>query len=806
MGATSMNLSQNELYIKDIMYKYAAIGITTIPVNEKKPCINWRPLKELTEEYDIYNRIEDMFKDKFNEVTGLAVLIGGENKGLSCVDIDSNDAEIVERVLKQLPSHINKIGRKGCSFFFYNECDVKSMYQYPVPSGGMIEIFYDNKYVVIPPSLHSRKGIEDYHYFWRDKGCTLLHFESIDSLPSISYEEIERLPILIGSPSTLTANKNLPNTIQYDVNGVADNRFNILKKVIGGIVARDKRVVSVSKIISEVLEFDAINFPKNSFFEYEHNKKHKEVKQGRDKYNNCLTFVNEILVTFHRDSPLSYVEEFSVPTEVEDIDNIKFRDFIPITLLDRATVTPEFKAEWIPTIWREAILDIEQSYGVPRQVMFFSMLTVLAGCLQAKIKVQPYLHDPWFCMTNFTCMILAPSGSKKSDVIKLATYEATKIQARIEKANPQEIIDEENMICARIEALVKERNKKASNGEEDEAKEISKVIYEEQDKLKKITDNLVQTEWLQELGTIQKMITDAANNQKNGMLLVIDEFNQIRQMKKKTGNEDAHNFFMRMVDGDKPFTMKTKKWGKERIDPCIGSILTAIQPDVYDSIIADLMNPRTDSDDGFMQRFPPINFGVAKLIRTKPLDFIKHKNAFDIFDHAFRMHPKIVNVRKDSWDRYEDLKFETRVRAKAQSSCPTLASYLYKHEGHVAKFGYFAAFLKHKGKELAITDEDLYMGWSWLTFMHDDLLNTFSITDNVNDIKEQLIIVEKIKNRVLIDGQTMSQWHQVARGTFKFLDKFNKHLDVLQARGYIKMIDIRENSRIIKVNPLVWLS
>lgn len=798
-----MQLTANESYIKDVMYDYARRGIVTIPVNEKKPCISWKPLKELTEEFDIFKRIEDMFENKFNVVTGLAVIIGGENKGLSCVDIDSYDQEIIDRIVKQLPSHINKIGRKGCSFFFYNECNVKSIYQYAIPSGGMVEIFYENKCVVVPPSLHSREGILDYHYFWKDEGCTLLSFGSIDSLPSITHEEIDRLQILIGSPSAMSANKNLPKQVQYDVTGVADNRFNVLKSMIGGIVNREKRAVNVSNIVAEVMEFDAVNFPLNSFFEYAHNKKHNEVKQGRDRFNNCVFFVNEILVSFHRDSPLTYLDAVAIPV---DVNSPVFRDFRIITLNDKSTTTPEFKAEWIPEIWRETILDIEESYGVPRQVMFFSMLTVLAGCLQTKIKVQPYPHDPWFAMTNFTCMILAPSGSKKSDVIKLATYEATKIQARIETANPQDLIDEEIMVCARIESLTKERNKKASAGEDDEARSIAKVIYDEQDKLTKLRDNFVQTEWLQELGTIQKMITDAANNQKNGMLLVIDEFNQIRQMKKKTGNEDAHNFFMRMVDGDKPFTMKTKKWGKERIDPCIGSILTAIQPDVYDTIVADLMNPRTDSDDGFMQRFPPINFGPAKLMRTKPLNFIKHKKAFDLFDHAFKMHPKTVHVREDAWEKYEDMKFETRVRAKAQSSCTPLASYLFKHEGHVAKFGYFAEFLFHKGREIAVTGEGLDMAWNWLSFMHDDLLNTFSITDHLNDIKEQLIIIEKIKNRILIDGQTMSQWHQVARGTFKFLDKFNKHLEVLEARGYIKMIDIRENSRIIKVNPVVWLA
>jgi len=91
------------------MYAYASIGIVTIPVNEKIPAINgWMTLNHLTDEYDIYDRIEDMFKNKIRAVTGLAVLITKENPGLSCVDIDSNDDEIINMDVRDAHSFLRQ--------------------------------------------------------------------------------------------------------------------------------------------------------------------------------------------------------------------------------------------------------------------------------------------------------------------------------------------------------------------------------------------------------------------------------------------------------------------------------------------------------------------------------------------------------------------------------------------------------------------------------------------------------------------------------------------------------------------------
>ncbi len=784
------------------MYAYASIGIVTIPVNEKIPAINgWMTLTQLTDDYDIYDRIEDMFKNKIRAVTGLAVLITKENPGLSCVDIDSNDDEIINRILKAVPSHVNKYGRKGCSFFFKTEDkSPQAMYRFPVLSGGFVEVFYENKYVVIPPSLHSRENEKDYHYHWVDEGCTLLSVKGIDSLPLIAHTQIINLKALIGSSSTKALNANLPVNVQYDENGMADGRFNDLKSFIGLQVAHNARYISLSKIISDTLTHDLMLFPKNSFFDYNFNKKHKEIKAGDSREINCTRFVNEILSSFHKDKEISFEESSAIEVS---IDNFSFKDIRPLTLEHKGSKEAIFDIDAIPPVWRDFICDAHNCWGTPHHVLFFSMLTTLGACLQGKIVIQPYPEDPWFVRPNMTVMILAPSGSKKSDIIKLATHQARIIQSRLESSNSRDFLDEEKALNKRIEELDKQRNRHNANNEVDESKAISKEIYKLQDELNGLLENKVQTEWMSELGTIQKMIIDASNGQKNGMFLVLDEFNQIRATKKKKGNEDAHNFFMRMIDGDKSFTTKTILRGTDRIEKCFGSILTACQPDVYDTIIADLHNPRTDSNDGFMQRFPPISFGKVEIKKRKALNFNKHKKAFDVFEQAFALSDRIVHIREDAHDVYEQMKIDIQERA-ARPASTVLGSFLYKHEGMIARFGYLAEFLFHQGKELAVTNEGLELGWQWLQFMHDDLLSTFSISDEMNDVKEQLRILDLIKTKVFADGETVSKWHQIAKGSFKYIEVFNKHLDELEARGYIMRIELNRRSSVIKVNPELW--
>ena len=795
-------MTENELYLKDIAIQYADKNITTIPVNCKSPVNNkWNDLPPLTDEYTIHDRLDFLWDTKFKTATGIGILLGAESDNLACCDIDSYDEEIVNRLLIALNGQYVKRGMKGCSFFFVPDFVPDTQIEvYKIPSGGQVEIFFGNKQTVIPPSLHSvEDNGEGNFYTWDQVGCTLLDIHHVKDLPSLSREQIDSIPIVLGSSSLMAANKSLPVDLQYDLDGNADGRFMMIKSIIGKFVARKGRQLTISSVVAHVLEFDAEHFSKNSFFVWAFNKKHKEIKNYDSREVNATRFCTEIISSLDRNNKI-YFEESS--SEVIPSETMNYRKLRVISLENKKTKTAYFDASWIPTVWRDFILEVEQTQGIPRQVTFFAMLCTLGACLQSKIKVQPYFEDPWFTMCGMTIMVIAPSGAKKSDIIRLVTHRARIIQDSLETANGREILDRENAINSRIETLRKAKTKADAGGEDSEV--LTNDLYAEQDKLIALSKELVQTEWMDELGTIQKMIFDASKNQDNGMFLVIDEFNQIRSMKKKKGNEEAHNFFMRMIDGNGSFTTKTFIRGKDRIEKCVGSILTACQPDVYDTIIADLNNPRTDSNDGFMQRFPPISFGKPIVMKTKPLDFNKHKKAFDVFEQAFNMHPKTVAIVAEDHDKYEDMKLEIKERA-GRIPNGVLASFVHKHEGMIAKFGYYSEFLRHNGKELGISSDGLDESWNWLKYMHDDLLDIFSASDELIDIKEQVKVIEMINKKMLIDGQTISQWYQVARGSFRFFDRFTSHLDVLESHGYIMFIDIKANSRIVKINPEFWL-
>ena len=787
-----MNLT--ELTIRDLMYSYADQGIMTIPVNEKRPVINdWN-----TQSQDLsYERIDKLFQEKFKEVTGLAVLIGSGNPGLSCVDIDTHHEDTINKLIQAFPSHVNKRGNKGCSFFFKSE-NQEGILKFLCPD-GFVEVFYSNKSVVIPPSLHSRSD-EDHHYFWIDESCTLLSTGGIDGLPFIEREMIDGIQDLV-SGSIDRVNANRPIQLQYDSEGNADGRYAAIGKVIGSYVKRKQGIINVSEIVEACLKFDSENFNKNSFFLYAFNKKHKEVKQNVSRELNAMSYVQAMLISIEKREKLFFTEAKSSVAEVYSPDGIAFRPFIEIK--PKGELSSKFTEEMIPPFYRQFCIDLAKSFGVALHVVFYPLLAAHAGVLQGRFIIRPHKTLTFFQRPNLGVVLLGSSGSKKSDILKAILWRVNQINSELKDANPKDLIEEEYKINKRMIALNKDKDKQYELGNDEEAEAILKEFHEMQDKLEGLLKVKKPTKLMYQSASVQKMIKDHADNSKNGLFFTADEFQTYMAIMKKTGNEEFRPYFMECMNGDHMFSSSTLSRGDDVIEQCFASCLSTLQPAVYKTKIDDLHNPRMTENDGFWQRLIFVDMGRPSLDRTGEFDVMAYKEQYDLFDHGFGSHPREISLRDDAVNFYDECRRKIELRADRYYDRDVLKSFLSKHEGRLCKYAFYAQWFLSKGRCTDITKEALEYAMSWLDYEGSNTIHQFHAHDENEDFKAIGRIVDSMNCGLLVDGETISKWQQNVRGIFRSMSEFTRYMKILENNGYISIIELNGKSSVIKVNPLV---
>jgi len=787
-----VELKQSELTIRDLMYEYADKGLVTIPVNEKTPTNNgW----QLTKRDLSHERIDNLFNTKFKEVTGLAVLVTSANPGLACVDIDTDHVETIDKIVNSLPSHINKHGKKGCSFFFYSTKEI-GIFKFPC-EGGFVEVFY-NKYVVLPPSLHSRSKLGDHNYVWVDEGCTLLSISDYsEDLPFIELSDIEAL---CGDKTVKELNANRPIQLQYDVNGMADGRYDAIGKVIGSYIKRKSGVVNISEITEAVLKFDAENFSKNSFFLYVFNKKHKEIKQGSSRELNAMAYVQALLVSIEKREKLYFSEALSSPSEVFDPNGIHFREFVELKKSEDFKDT--FDLDYIPPMYRNFCKRLSDSFGTSLQSSFFPLLAAHAGVLQSKFIIRPKRGLNFFQRPNLGVILLANSGSKKSDIVKMVMWKNNQLDLELKDCNPKELLEKQMGLTKRIESQTKNKNKAYELGNFDEAEQIKNEIYTLQDELTELCKGIKPTVWLYHSATVQKIIKDHSDNHKNGLFFKADEFQTYLSIMQKKGNEEFRTYMMEALNGDGSYTSSTLSRGTDHIEQCYASVLSTLQPDVFKVKVDDIHNPRMCENDGFWQRYIFINMGRPTLDRIGDFNVMDFKKEYDLFEHGHMLHPREIHVNDNALNFYDECLRILELKADRYFGKP-VGSFLAKHQGRLCKYALLAEWFLSNGRCTDIGIEALQYAMVWLEYEGNSIIHQFNIGKNDDDYNAITRIIERIETGILVDGETASKWQFECRGIFRSMDQFTRYLKILENHGYISLIEMKANSKIVKINPIM---
>lgn len=779
----------NNPVIEEDFQKYFDAGYRVIPVGltdkgyGKRPLLsNWQnmPWDELGDPYDL---ISLWFQRYGNSITGIGIPLGARNnKLLACIDVDTNDKEIINRICKYFHSKVIKIGGKGISIFFLSDGHhQRDYYKFQCPGNlGIIEVFYGNRQIVLPPSFYKDEKL----YKWHDDFATLLSID-YDDLPIFQTELIEGIGSLIGSPTVAVANQNLPKSKQFK-DGM--NRTIAINSLFGSIY-RSNPSPDINDVASELLTYDAVHFPDNSFFL----DPRKAFNKTNSRSANVIGYIHSMNSTIV--NKIGEGIEFASPIETE---TITFNKLSPVTeahFEKKGDELPVFNKNLIPECWRSMIDDICEGQGVPHQGVFMSMMTSLGACLQGNTVIKPLIEEKFFRRTNIATAMVATSGSKKSDVTNNSIYEIKKIDKILMSSNSKKDLAKIQDLEFKIEALTKEKKKGI------DLDSINEEIFKLHDELE--SNPVKGTKFLYENAPIQKMILDAKRNQKTGLFLIKDEMKQIFADFKKKGNEDARTFYMQGFDGNQSFKYSTISRGDDFVEKHVLSMLTNVQPDVLSVYIKSLYSAYGEND-GFLQRIILVPFGYPVVTRPKPVDFKKFTKQYEHFNRAFYSNDNEVSVAECDREFYIDMRHHIKMSAAKYNNDP-VGAFLSKHEGLICVFAYYYEFLKSEEKPNIISAESIKKAMELLHYLGECAKHLFNIKDQQQDHDVMVQVAKMFSTRHFKSGTTQSEMFQSLRGLYKFPVTFYVALRELEIRGYVKLINNNKiNSTVVHVNPEVY--
>jgi hypothetical protein len=175
------------------------------------------------------------------DATNIALCLG-EASGIIAVDVDTNDADILELIRENLdPSPYEKVGTKGFTRFYrWTPNHTTAIFKH---NGEVLfELLSTGKKSTLPPSIHPSGSA----YKWRDAG--LIDLTNVSDLPLLSPYNLTRINDLIRSkfPSNEVVNEKFGS---FETNG----RNDALVKLCGKLISEKK---SADEVIKELVEYD----------------------------------------------------------------------------------------------------------------------------------------------------------------------------------------------------------------------------------------------------------------------------------------------------------------------------------------------------------------------------------------------------------------------------------------------------------------------------------------------------------------------------------------------------------------------
>ena len=677
-------------------------------------------------------------------ITGVAYVTGIASN-IACVDIDTEDMELAERIVNALPYTPCRVlgSPKRYGKLIYKLSDFPSSFKMPfkpkVAIEGIVDIFYSRGYIVAPPSMHScdKDGTSINYYRWEGRS---LEEVGVENLPEIPLDAEYRIQCVLEG---MTKAQMAP--LAQDEEKEQGGRFHFFQKEASKMISARK---TPDEVISHLISLDRDKYPKNRFF-LDKSKGHKSASE----WVNALVYYTQILASYHQED------------KKHDVPNLmaKWQAVCPTDVWSELGVYRENKKiiedldmNLVPVPWRRLIRDVADSNGVPREAAFYMLLTSLSGVLGNKLKIVPkHKNKSWEEAHNIWSIYVSPSGTRKSQVMKTMTKFINDIQKKID--------DEHKDYMQRIVFEMKSNATMKKQAEKDLEAEIctarrngmnpvaEKKIKELQQEIQSLGDEalLPKTHLIVRAATPERIIEILAAN-KTGTLLEYNELSQLTALFKKTGYESLRTLLLDSWDGLRPYSYQTKGAGECFIEKNCSSLLACVQNSIFNEELKEIANGH--NDDGFYQRsFIVVNDRPVALAIDEDFDMDSYDEAKAPFELAYRLGEEsgTIGTTLAAYNLlmlFEQATLEMSIREKNSAK----SSFWGKMTGKVVKVASLLEFIKSGSVHNWISEESMRQSIELMKRQIDHVNNIFP--DRITDICDHMVGMVRLGQ--LLDGIT----------------------------------------------------
>lgn len=781
------------------------MGIATIPCGKfldektnsytgKRPLIKeWEKFSfELPDEETI-----NSWGKNAKNIWGVAIVTGPASN-ICCVDVDTEDPELQQRILAQLPYTpvvvLGKPGRLGK--FIYRIAEYKeeipenySMTKLKIldpnkKSSSAVDFFFSKSYICIPPSLHSCDGnnANAIFYKWEKEPLTDI---VLANLPVLEPVIIERVRMAVDGMTNNAIKDVLPGEVETDeISGRWQQIVHLASKLIA-----DRTPFEAA--VDTLLRFDLQNFPNNQYFL-------DKTKGAKTKNNrlNAYKFYADMLASVNSKKKLE--KEFELPSIPIGVtyESETWPDIIPFK---KRAVSMPFNPEWIPESMRDTITLASVATSVDPAMIFFYTLGAFSSCLGNKLIIQPYhMNKEYTEVPNLYVGLVAKSGDRKSEITKIAKKPLMAIQKEIKEKN-KEIEQKARVYNENIEIRIdKIRNDiKKEIGENGIDSLLTTTLREEiaQMEAKKITTRNIS---LYEQENTLEAYYQIVEENSNGIFIEFNEWGTMHTYLSSGEGQRMRRFLLDAWDGQRPFSYKTKHNGNNTIDRLNLSVGFCSQEDVISHIFWRIFNIKKDND-GLLQRFMlVISDGIYR--PTKDVAFYFPEEVIQIFRNAYEMpaSKERALLDMDAYDYWMDFTEKNR-QERIKMSNPVIESFYSKYDGMIVRIAANLAVIENNGKRIQdVKLHHIKTAHHLIEYLRASLLAIKSLSDYNSSIE----ISKLIETSVIQDGATTRELYRAHPNLFGSADMVIERLKPLHEHNYIR-IERDKKSDYIKINPKV---
>ena len=351
-----------------------------------------------------------------------------------------------------------------------------------------------------------------------------------------------------------------------------------------------------------------------------------------------------------------------VPTK-EEIDNDHpWPDPLPLPKIDLLPVKPFDCQKLLPEAFQSYVEDAAHRTQVPPDLIAIPLVVSFSNILGRAYRINPKQKDDWEVVANLWGIIIARSGSLKTNCLDYGTKPLKLLEAKgkklleVETEKYKEDIDEHEMelkilkdLYTKEKKIIIEKNASGTHLAQVETAKLNNL----KNQINELTKNApilpIEKRFISNDPTIEKLHEIISTPTCNGISVIRDELIGLLVGWEKSGHEQDRGFFLEGWNGNGSYQIDRIGRGSHYAENICISVLGGTQPDKIQAYV--LKNTSPLHNDGLIQRFQLMVYPDAPL----KFEYVDKYANFEAKNKVYQIAETIesCNFLKNSKKKFE---------------------------------------------------------------------------------------------------------------------------------------------------------